>query len=150
MDGLLVLVAFVFGVVLCAFGAAMLRLGSVVAAGDRKIAAEGVDAEAVVTAHRTVPGRGSDLHQLTFAYQVPGTAGQPQRMSQEIEISEEDFRQLELGDKLPIRYLPSAPQEVILRGVAHDEGLRNALIGGVGGLVAGALLIILCVYTWLR
>ena len=150
MDGLLLLFAFVFGVVLCAFGAAMLRLGSVVAAGDRKIAAEGVDAEAVITARRTVPGRGSDLHFLTFAYQVPASAGQPQRLTQEIEISDDDYRQLGLGDTLPIRYLPSAPREVILRGVAHDEGLRNALIGGIGGLLAGALLIIIVVYAWLR
>jgi hypothetical protein len=150
MDGLLLLVAFVFGVVLCAFGAAMLRLGSVVAAGDRRIAAEGVDAEGVVTAHRTVPGRGGALHYITFAYQAPVPGGQPQRLSQEIELSDEDYQRLGLGEKLPIRFRPSAPQEVMLRGVAHDEGLRNALIGGVGGLVAGALLIVIVLYAWLR
>ena len=149
MDRLIVLLAFVFGVLLCAFGGFWLRLGSLVQAGDRQIAAEGVDAEAEVTDHRTVPGRGGSLHRITFAYTVPAAGGPPKKITQEVEVTGADYERLNLGDTVAIRYLPKAPEEMILRDL-REQSVPNFLIGGIGGLAAGGILIVICIIVWLR
>jgi Protein of unknown function (DUF3592) len=150
MDKLVILIAFVFGVLLCAFGGFWLRLGQIVIAGDRQIALEGVDGQAEITDHRIVRGRRTSSHYITFNYTVKSAAGQPEKFTQETEISGADYQRLNPGDTVEIRYLPKTPKEVMLRGDVHEQSVPNFMIGGLGGLAAGAVLIIICIITWLR
>lgn len=136
----------IFGLLLCAFGALMLYVWRLMRADDRQIAAEGVDGEAEVTDQRTIHGRGSSNYYLTFRYTVQAPGKEPETLTQETEVSGPDYQRLPPGAKVAIRYLPTAPKEVSLRGGVRPPGTPKTLIGGLGGIVGGVLLIVLSLY----
>ncbi len=150
MEKLPLLILFVFGGLLCAFGWFFIRLGIAAQGFDRQIASAGTDAEAEVTDHRTIHGRGTRSYSITFEYTVNSPGGQPEKITQETDITGADYQRFKPGDKVAIRYMPNAPKEVILRDGIHEQTVPFFLTGGIGGIVAGAVLIIIGIVAWLR
>ena len=138
MGKLVIFILFlVIGGLLGAFGLFFIRLGWLAQGFDRQIAAEGTDGEAEVTDRRTVGGRGSRSYYLTFRYTASPPGGQLETLTHEAEISGDDYRGLHPGDKVAIRYLPTAPKEVILSGAIRDRLTPSLFITGYGALAVG-------------
>jgi hypothetical protein len=151
MGNLFILIVFlIIGGLLAAFGLFFIHLGRLAEGFDRQIAADGVDGEAEVTDHRTLPGRGSSSYYVSFRYTVTPPGGPPQTLTTETEISGDDYQRLSPGDKLPIRYLPTDPQEVILAGAVRDRTTTSLLITGYGALAIGAAAALFGVIVALR
>jgi hypothetical protein len=140
----------VIGGLLGAVGLFFVRLGRLAQGFDRQIAAEGTDGEAEVTDHRTVHGRGSRSYYITFKYTVSPPGAQPETLTTDAEISSEDYQQLNVGDKVAIRYMPKAPKEVILSGAVRDRTSGSLLITGYGAMAVGAAAALIGLLAWLR
>ncbi len=146
------MILFAFGALLAAAGWLILRLGLRLAQFDRQIAAEGVDGEARVTDHHTLKAaRGSaQSYYITFQYPAGGAGGQPQQFTEDAEISGAEYERINPGDKISIRYLPTAPKEVILTGGGRDRTAQTFLTLGITLGAAGAVLIVIGAVAWLR
>jgi hypothetical protein len=155
MERLVVLIPIVFGVALVAFGTFFIRLGLMARAFDRRIAAQGVDAQATITDHRQVHsdlrGHGvRDDYFITFRY-TPKSPGQtPKELTTETEISSDDYDRLNPGDHVTARYLPDSPTEVILLDGVQEQTVPLFFKGGIGGLLVGVLMILLGIFAWLH
>ena len=150
MEKLPVIILLVLGVLLCAYGWFSMRLARAAQAFDRQIALGGVDAEAEVTDHQIIHGRRTRSYYITFEYTVNSPGGQPEKIAQKTSITGADYQRLNPGDKVAIRYLPNAPTWVMLRGAVEEQTVPAFLTAGIGGIVAGSLLIIIAILAWPR
>ncbi len=78
---------------------------------EQRLAAQGVDAEAEVIAHRTakITRRAATLYYLTYRYRVSLAGGEPQEFVRETAVSKQDYDDRDVGSHIPIRYAPDAP-----------------------------------------
>ncbi len=155
MEKLILLIPLGLGGLLIAFGVFFIRLGMKQRGFDRRIASEGRDAEAVIVQHRQVHvdlrnGGGRDSFYLTFEYTVNAPGNQPNKLTQEIGISSDDYQRFNPGDKLAIRYLPNEPQSAIPLSEVHEQIVPFFMKGGIAGFIVGALMILIGVVAWLR
>ena len=137
---------------MAAAGAFILRLGRLVQGFDRRIAAEGVDTQAEVTDLGSLKAARGDArtYNITIAYTAPVAGGPPQTFTTKSDVSEADYDRLKLGDKVRIRYLPTAPTEMMLAGSVRDQtGPGFFRLGGLL-LVLGVGLILVSVAALLR
>ena len=104
MDVLLALIPIGFGGLLAAAGIFLFCLGWLTRGFDRQIAAQGVDTQAEITAHRTQMAKKGTarVYTLTTTYRVPAATGDglPQTFTQESEVSAADYERLNPGDQV--------------------------------------------------
>ena len=137
---------------MAAAGVFFLRMGWLLRGFNRRIAAEGVDTQAEVTdlGSQTAARGDARTYNMTIAYTAP-VAGRPaQTFTTKSDVSEADYDRLKLGDKVRIRYLPTAPKEMMLSGSVRDQtGPGFFRLGGLL-LVLGVGLILVSVAALLR
>jgi hypothetical protein len=155
IEKLIFLIPFIFGVMLFAFGLFFARLGLTMRASDSRIAAEGVDGEAVIKNQRTVHtdlrnGGGRDEYYITLEFTPNSPGEQTQKVSQETQVSTEDYQHIGPGDKIAIRYLPKQPKELILLSGLHEQGIPFFMNAGIAAMVVGAALLIFGIVIWVR
>ena len=152
MDKWIALIPFVLGALVAALGIFFLRLAWLMRGFNRQISAQGVDTQAEVTDHRRLKaGRGDAYtYYLTTTYTVAAAGGAPQTFTAESTVSQADYERLNPGDKVTVRYLPSAPKEMILAGGVHDQSVQGLLAPGLAATALGGVLVLLAVWVWLR
>ena len=138
-----------------AFGLIFARLGSAMRTFNHRIATEGVDGEAVIKSQRKVHtdlrnGEGRNEYYITIEFTPNSPGEQTQKVSQETQVSAEDYQHISSGDKIAIRYLPKQPKEMILLSGLHEQGVPFFMNAGIAAMVAGAALLILGIVIWVR
>ena len=151
MDKWIALVPLVLGVLMVAPGVFILRLAWLMRGFNRQIAAQGVDVQAEVTAHRSLKAkRGNRTFYITTTYSAPVAGGALQTFTTESMVSQSDYERLNPGDKITVRYLPGAPKEMILAGGVRDQSVQWMLVPGLAVTAAGAVLILIAAAIWLH
>jgi Protein of unknown function (DUF3592) len=155
VEKLILLIPFVLGGVLVAFGWWFIRMGMIMQTFDRQIASEGVDAEAVITDHRKVHvdlrnGGGRNDYYITFEFTVNSPEESSKKITRETQISSDDYQRINPGESVAIRYLPNKPADVILLNGVHEQRVPFFRNGGIAGICGGAVLILISIIAWLR
>ena len=112
---------------------------------EQKLAAQGVDAEAEVIAHRSskIVSRAVRMHYLTYRYRVTPANGKPQEFVRETAVSKDDYDKFDVGSHVPIRYGRDAPGAALLGPGVHETYSTTVLwLNTLGCLALGLAFVV--------
>ena len=113
------------------FGRLWSRISTAEKQTDADLAARGVSAQAEVVNHRSSIGKTSSYY-ITYQYTVQTPGGTPSTYTSEDAIRGSDYRDLNLGDQITVRYLPDDPKTVrIVSGARPANTAQSYLVSGI-------------------
>jgi Protein of unknown function (DUF3592) len=122
------------------FGRMFMRVSAAAKQVNADLDARGVNAQAQIVNHRDVIGKTSSYY-ITYQYAATAADGTAQTLTNEEAIKSDDYRALNLGDQVTVRYLPDQPKTVRIESGAQETYTPTTwLVSAWVLIVLGALL----------
>ena len=139
----LLLVTTGLGLVLLWFGRKFMRLSSIARQDEIDLYEYGVTTPARVTGHRSVTRRTSSYY-ITYQYLATAADGTTETLTKEKAIYGSDYRNLNIGDSITVRYLPDKTRTERIEAGARE--IYSPASWRVSGLIAIVLGVFLAVF----